>query len=70
MGAPTRLDRLDAALASGAAKLWSELLGALALTGQCAAGVRCFSPDPPGADGRASRRPGAAAAERLPDDVQ
>ena len=52
MGTRTLLDRLDAALASCAARLWSELLEALAVAGQAAAGVRCFPPDPPGADER------------------
>jgi len=52
VNAGTFLDRLDAALVSGAAKLWSELLQALALAGQSAAGVRCFPPDPPDADER------------------
>ena len=50
MSAPTLLDRLDAAVASGAAKLWSELLSALAIAGQSGAGARYFPPDLPGAD--------------------
>ena len=52
MGTRTLLDRLDAALVSCAVKLWSELLDAFALAGQCAGGVRCFPPDPFAADER------------------
>ncbi len=64
MGTRTLLDRLDAALASCAAKLWSELLVAFALAGQCAGGVRCF----PQMDGQATSAdlPAGAATRGLP----
>ena len=53
----TPLERIDTALMSLAVKLWSELLGALALAGQCAAGVRCPPPDRPEEDEAATPRP-------------
>lgn len=55
MGTRTLLDRLDAALATCAVKLWSELLAALAVAGQFAAGTRCFPPDPPSVGERSAR---------------
>ena len=53
MSAPTLLHWLDAAIASCAARFWSELVHAYALAGQAAGGGPCFLPDPSGTGERA-----------------
>jgi hypothetical protein len=61
------LERVDAALVSLAAIVWSELLCALALAGECAAGARSFPPDLLDEDGNPSRRSSAELTELLSD---
>lgn len=69
-GARTLGRRINAALGSCAATLWSELLAGLALAGQCAAGARCFPPDQPGTDQTSSRHVGPDPTEPFPDNSQ
>ena len=68
-GARTPSKRIEAALVSCAATLWSALLAGLALAGQCAAGARCFPPDRSGADGPANHGAGPEPTGPLPDNV-
>ena len=68
-GAQTLGERIEAALVSFAATLWSELLAGLALAGQCAAGAHCFPPDRSGTGGPASHGAGPEPTGPFPDTL-